>query len=188
MERRRSDNRAKSRPIWPAWVSHFLLLLILVACLALFAVPAQAQDPAGTPTPAGEEEVIEAPESVDVQPTARDEEIRARLQRILDATGWFVNPEVQVEEGVVFLRGQADREEHKTWAGDLARRTQDVTAVVNQFEIVEPSVWDFGFVVTGWQRLGRDVIGAVPIIVFGLLVLLIAWAAARLTAMAARKS
>jgi small conductance mechanosensitive channel len=188
MERRRSENRAKYRPIWPAWMSRCLLLLILVACLALFTMPAQAQDPDGTPTPTGEEEVIEAPESVDVQPIARDEEIRARLQRILDATGWFVNPEVQVEEGVVFLRGQTEREEYKTWAGDLARRTQDVTAVVNQFEILEPSVWDFSSVVTGLQRLGREVIGAVPIIVFGLLVLLIAWVAARLTAMAARRS
>jgi small-conductance mechanosensitive channel len=165
-----------------------LVLLILVVYLALFTVPAQAQDPDSTPTPAGEEEVIEAPESVDVQPTARDEEIRARLQRILDATGWFVNPEVQVEEGVVFLRGQAEREEYKAWAGDLARRTQDVTAVVNQFEILEPSVWDFSSVATGWQRLGREVIGAVPIIVFGLLVLLIAWITARLTARAARRS
>ena len=59
----------------------------------------------GTPTPTDEEEPIEAPESVDVQPAARDEEIRARLRNILEATGWFVNPQVQVQEGVVFLRG-----------------------------------------------------------------------------------
>ena len=59
-----------------------------------------------------------------------------------------VNPEVQVEEGVVFLRGEAETEQYRTWAGDLARRTQDVTAVVNQLEIVEPSVWDFQPVTT----------------------------------------
>jgi small conductance mechanosensitive channel len=188
MERRRSDNEAKTWPIRSAWMSRCLLLLILVAYLALFALPAQAQVPDATPTPTGEEEVIEAPESVDVQPTARDEEIRVRLQGILDATGWFVNPEVQVEEGVVFLRGEAEREEYKTWAGDLARRTQDVTAVVNQFEILEPSVWDFSPVVSRLQGLGREVMGAVPIVVFGLLVLLISWVAARLTAMAARRS
>jgi small-conductance mechanosensitive channel len=163
-----------------------LLLLILVLCLGVFTIAAQAQEPVGTPT--GEEEVIEAPESVDVEPTARDEEIRARLQGILEATGWFANLEVLVEEGVVFFQGEAETEEYKKWAGDLARRTQDVTAVVNQLEIVEPSVWDFQQVRSGLRQLGRTVLGAVPLIVFGLFVLFLSWMAARLTAVVARRA
>jgi small-conductance mechanosensitive channel len=162
--------------------------MLVVSSLALSAGVAQAQDPVGTSTTPGEEDVVEAPESVDVEPTARDEEIRVRLQRILEATDWFVNPEVQVEEGVVFLRGEAETEQYRTWAGDLARRTQDVTAVVNQLEIVEPSVWDFQPVTTRLRDLGRAVLGAVPIVVFGLFVLFISWVAARLTAIAARRS
>ena len=83
-----------------------LLLLLLLAWLVASPVPALAQEiPVSTPTPSSEEQPIEAPESVDVQPEARDEEIRARLQGILEATGWFVSPQVRVDEGVVFLQG-----------------------------------------------------------------------------------
>ena len=172
-----------------AWVVCSLFVLIALACLAGVPAAARAQDiPVGTPTPTDEEEPIEAPESVDVQPAARDEEIRARLQNILEATGWFVNPQVQVQEGVVFLRGQAENAEFKTWAGDLARRTQDVTAVVNKIEVLEPSVWNFGPVLNGLRAQGRAVIRATPILLFGLLVLLVSWAIGRLASSATRQS
>ncbi|MFN2225508.1 MAG: BON domain-containing protein, partial [Anaerolineae bacterium] len=95
-----------------------ILLLIILASWAAAPAVARAQElPIGTPTPTSEEQPPVAPESVDVQPTARDEQIRARLQSILEATGWFVNPQVEVREGVVFLRGQAENAEFKTWAG-----------------------------------------------------------------------
>jgi small conductance mechanosensitive channel len=165
------------------------LWLILALCLVAFPATIWAQDiPVSTPTPTGDEAPIEAPENVEVQPEVRDKEIRARLQSILDATGWFVNPEVQVQEGVVFLRGEANNAEFKTWAGDLARRTEDVTAVVNQLEAVEPSIWDFGPILTGLQAQGRTAVRAVPILLFGLLVLLLFGLAARFTANATRRS
>jgi small conductance mechanosensitive channel len=47
----------------------------------------------------------------------RDGEILKRLQNILDATNWFIDPQVLVEEGVVFLSGQAESEELKKGAG-----------------------------------------------------------------------
>jgi small conductance mechanosensitive channel len=167
----------------------YWLLLVLLTCVALFPAVVRAQDiPVSTPTPTGDEQPIEAPESVEVRPEARDEEIRARLQGILEATGWFLNPQVQVQEGVVFLRGEAENAEFKTWAGDLARRTRDVTAVVNQMEVVEPSVWDFDPVLAGLRAQGRTLVSAVPLILFGLVVLLISWLVARFTAAAARKS
>jgi hypothetical protein len=62
---------------------------------------------------------------VDVTPVAHDEEIRTRLQSVLNATGWFTSPRVEVREGVVFLSGPAETVELKKWAGDLARSTQD---------------------------------------------------------------
>ncbi|MCL4854534.1 MAG: BON domain-containing protein, partial [Bryobacteraceae bacterium] len=77
----------------------------------------------------------------EVKPVARDEEIRQRLERILRATGWFQASEVEVEEGVVFLNGRTRSEEYKTWAGNLARSTRDVVAVVNRLEVAK-SVWD----------------------------------------------
>lgn len=89
------------------------------------------------------ENLAPAPVKVGVNPVARDEEIRTRLQRVFDATGWFTDPQVEVREGVVFLNGWSETDELKKWAGDLARNTDDVVAVANRMEIIEPSVWDF---------------------------------------------
>jgi small conductance mechanosensitive channel len=95
------------------------------------------------PAISGREEISPAAANVDVNPIARDQEIRNRLQNVLNATGWFVEPQVHVEEGVVFLNGQVDTEELKKWAGDLARNTRDVVAVANRLEVQGPVIWDF---------------------------------------------
>lgn len=119
----------------------------------------------------GKAELSLAPAKVDVKPVARDEEIRKRLQSVLDATGWFADPQVRVEEGVVFLNGQTETDELKKWAGDLARNTQDVVAVANRIEVPESSVWDFRPAWDGIAVLWRDAIRALPLFVFGLLIL-----------------
>ncbi|MFN2291235.1 MAG: mechanosensitive ion channel domain-containing protein [Anaerolineae bacterium] len=184
-----TDSTTRSRIGRLRWPLCALLLLLFLTWLAVSPAPSLAQDiPVSTPTPTGDEQPVEAPDSVDVQPQARDEEIRMRLQGILEATGWFVNPQVRVDEGVVFLNGGAENAEFKTWAGDLARRTTDVTAVVNQMEVLEPSVWDFEPVLTGLEAQGRSVLRAVPLIVFGLFVLVLSWLVARILANAARES
>jgi osmotically-inducible protein OsmY len=54
---------------------------------------------------------------------------------VLNATDWFTDPQVRVEEGVVFINGQVESDELKKWAGDLARNTQDVVAAVNRPEV-----------------------------------------------------
>ena len=112
-----------------------------------------------------------APEKVDVRPLAQDQEISQRLQRVLEATGWFIAPEVQVEEGVVFLTGRTENAELKQWAGDLARNTQDVVAVANRIEVPEPSVWNFQPAWSGVLVLWRDFIRSLPFIAFGLIIL-----------------
>lgn len=113
------------------------------------------------------EDLSVAATRLEVQPVARDDEIRRRLQSVLDATGWFVEPLVRVEEGVVFLRGYADTEELRRWAGDLARNTQDVAAVANAIEVTEPSLWDFSAASGGLARLWRDLVRSIPFVVFG---------------------
>ena len=189
MERFRYDPRTGGPMSRWAWILCSLLLLILLAYTAALPAATWAQEiPVSTPTPSPDEVPIEAPESVEVEPEARDEEIRDRLQSILESTGWFVNPEVRVQDGVVFLEGEAETAEYKTWAGDLARRTRDVTAVVNQMDLVEPSVWDFEPVVGGLQAQGRSVVSSVPIIAFGLFVLAISLVIARLAAVVSRRS
>ena len=138
----------------------------------------------------GEAGILNAPSSgelsppsakVDVNPVARDEEIRKRLQSVLDATDWFTDPQVQVEEGVVFLNGQVESDELRKWAGDLARNTQDVVAVVNRLEVPEPSILDFSQAWSGLLALWRDFIRVLPFIVFGLLILALSVGAAILT-------
>jgi small conductance mechanosensitive channel len=169
--------------------SGVLLALLILLCLATSPAAVRAQDvPVSTPTPSAEEQPPEVPESVEVRPEARDAEIRARLQNILEATGWFTEPAVDVQEGVVFLQGQAENAEFKAWAGDLARRTGDVTAVVNQMEVVEPSIWNFQPVLRGLQEQGRTLVRGVPIIAFSLVVLVASGFAARLGATATRQS
>lgn len=154
-----------------------LRAVLLVSVCSMLISAAMAQEPvgkAGEPqklTAPAKEELSLAPAKVDVNPVARDEEIRKRLQNVLDATNWFIGPQVQVEEGVVFLNGQVESDELKKWAGDLARNTQDVVAVANRMEVLEPPVWDFRPAWSGLLILWRDFIRLLPFIAFGLLIL-----------------
>lgn len=121
--------------------------------------------------------------AVTVEPAASDEQIRARLGSILEATGWFTRAEVQVREGVVFLDGIAASADNRAWAGDLARSTQGVVAVVNRMGVAQPSIWEFGGALGGLRGLWREVLGALPMVAFAVIVLLIAaalgWIASR---------
>jgi small conductance mechanosensitive channel len=162
-----------------------LFWLFLLCCLAALPIwPAHAQ---ATPTPVPGEAPSDVPDRVEIEPQARDEQIRERLQNILEATNWFTDPNVEVNNGVVFLTGQAETEEFKRWAGDLARNTQDVAAVVNQITIREPSVWDFEPALAGLQEQGRRIVRALPLMGLSLLVLLLAILAARSAISVARR-
>lgn len=164
-----------------------LLLVILLISLAASPTHALAQASAtATPMPAGQEPP-QAPDRVEVEPVAQDDEIAERLQGILEATHWFTQPEVRVQDGVVFLSGSTSRAEYRTWAGDLARRTQDVAAVVNQIEVAEPSVWDIEPALAGVRDLWRGLVRAIPVAVVSLLILGAAWAVSGLAARLARR-
>lgn len=123
-----------------------------------------------TPAAPAKEELAIVPK-VDVKPTARDEEIRDRLERVLTATEWFVAPRVQVDEGVVFLYGQAESAELKKWAGDLARNTQDVVAVANRIEVTKPSPLDLSPAWAGVSGLWRESLASMPFALLGLIIL-----------------
>jgi small conductance mechanosensitive channel len=129
-----------------------------------------------------------APDQVDVRPEAADSEIRQRLMGILAATGWFVDIEVEVNDGVVFLRGSTETDDFKRWAGDLARNTQDVAAVVNQIKVMEPDIWNYAPAISGIQELWRSIMRSIPFWVFGLFVVLIFWGLSILVAKVTRAS
>jgi len=152
----------------------------IALCSALTsAVLAQGgQDPAVAPAPpthrsatGDSEERSAAPVTVEVSPVVRDDEIGARLQSVLDATGWFTGAEVRVDAGVVFLSGQTETEELRKWAGDLARNTQAVVAVANRIEVPQPALWDLQPARTGLLALWRDFVRSLPLFVFASLIL-----------------
>jgi small conductance mechanosensitive channel len=159
---------------------------VLGAVCILLTSAVMAQEPVGkvgdpqAGLAPGKEELSLVPTKVDVKPVARDEEIRKRLQSVLKATDWFTDPQVRVEEGVVFLNGQVESEVLKKWAGDLARNTQDVVAVANRMTVFDPPVWDFRPATSGVLILWRDFIRSLPLFVFGLFILALSVGASRL--------
>ncbi|MBA3458078.1 MAG: BON domain-containing protein, partial [Deltaproteobacteria bacterium] len=159
-----------------------LIPSLVLVVLATVAAPASAQDSAPDAAPAA------AAETIAVDPKSRDHEIEARLENILAATKWFQKLDVRVQEGVVFLEGASDTNEHATWAADLARRTQDVAAVVNRLEFEPPSVFDFEPATAGLRDLGRSIVGALPLVVFAFVVLGIGWLLSRLSAGLTRRA
>ncbi len=168
-----------------------VLLCGFVVVIALVGAPAWAQSDPNPPAARSEDEQPgeepQAPKEVDVQPVARDEEIRDRLRHILEATAWFQEPQVEVREGVVFLDGRTGSKEYKTWAKELASRTQDVVAVVNRIAIAERSPWDFSPAWQGLRQLWRDIVQMLPFAGFALVVLIVTWWAAKLASRCARR-
>lgn len=163
--------RAGKRPLAKKRYRSIIIIVTLAALLMpalLYAQNGGAADPApddDAPPPVSEQ--------VDVQPEAEDTAIEQRLESILNSTGWFTDSEVEVQDGVVFLRGMAGTDEQKRWAGELAGKTQDVVAVVNQIDVRDPDIWNYDPAVSGLQDLWRSVMRSVPFWVFGLLVLII---------------
>ena len=149
------------------------LLIVAAWTVAPGSLSAQlpARDSSRTPSAAGKTDLSLAPATVVITPVAHDEEIRKRLQRVLVATQWFTEPRVRVDEDVVFLEGRVATEELKSWAGDLARNTQGVVAVVNRMVVPQPSPWDFRPASSGLLSLWRDFIRALPFFAFGLVIL-----------------
>ena len=123
----------------------------------------------------------EAPERVEVKPVARDNEIETRLEEILLATKRFNSPTVRVEDGVVFLEGEAKEVEFRQWASDLASKTQDVAATVNLMSVTEKSMWDFSDAYAELKNFRYAAVQAIPLVLFAIAVLLVTWLLAKLT-------
>ena len=158
------------------------ITLSVALCLTtLVSIQAQAQNPDQT-DPALEEPVSKVPQRVDVAPTTEDTDIATRLTRILEATEWFEEPQVRVDEGVVFLSGRVADTRHREWAGRLAGNTQDVVAVVNRIEVQEISMWNLSPAWTELRRLGAEAVREMPLFVLALLLLAATWGATKWTA------
>ena len=146
----------------------WLLLSLLYWVASTSQLLAQAKD---APQAPNNERAAPVTQKIDISPVAGDDEIRKRLQDILEATGWFSGSQVVVRQGVVFLSGQARTDELKQWATDLAHNMQGVVAVANRMEVIRPSIWNFAGAQEGMAELRHDLIRALPFMVLGLGVL-----------------
>ncbi len=158
-----------------------LLETALVLCGLLVALcigPASAQDSA----PGSGADTAGPAQSVAVEPTAQDDKIANRIARIMRATGLFTTVEVAVEDGVVFIDCDTTTAEARLWAGDLARKTQDVVAVVNRLSVTPNVDWSFRPALLEVGALVRSGITLLPLIVFAIVVIPLAFYAAILVA------
>lgn len=157
--------------------------LLCFAALTLASVAAQPADESeqqSVPVEAPSA-VYEAPGKVDVQPVAQDAAIRQRLTDILETTNWFGTPQVTVQDGIVFLKGTTEQAEFKQWAGELAKNTEGVVAVINQIDVAPTKIWDFAPAFEILNDLARQFVRLLPLIVVALAVIAISWSFARLT-------
>ncbi len=161
----------------PALLCRFAVsvLLLTVGLHSLPRLLAQEAAPLATPAPTEETpEEQELPESVtvDSSETASDEAISERLLQILEATGWFTDVDVTVEDGVVFVEGLAESEERREWVTQLARRTEDVVAVVNRMELEAHPIWDLSPARAELYEMARTAIINLPLVLVALVLLL----------------
>ena len=117
------------------------------------------------------------PERVNVRPVSDDDAIRARLADILETTDWFSDPVVTVENGVVFLAGTTELDEHKNWATGLCRNTEDVVAVVNRIQVSRAINYrqSAEMAATRLETMWEDLLLRIPNIVAGCFLLGLTW-------------
>ncbi|HRD70157.1 MAG TPA: mechanosensitive ion channel [Legionella sp.] len=128
-------------------------------------------------------------QKIDVKPQARDSEIKKRLEAILEATNWYTQTRINVTDGVVFLHGKTTTAEHKMWAENLARKTQDVVAVVNQMDIINPSIWDIKQEISfNLREQWHQILRILPFLIFAFFIMVIAWLFAYIIAAITKKS
>ncbi|MGM0677088.1 mechanosensitive ion channel family protein [Ectothiorhodospira marina] len=167
------------------------LICATLLCCAVFTFDSAAAQPSGSEDRSVRSTLSdgtpEPPGRVEVQPIARDDQIRQRITDILGATGWFSGPEVSVREGIVFLEGTTENDEARQWAGELAKNTQGVVAVVNEIEVAPSTVWDFNPAFRVLSDLARGLVRSLPLIVVAVSVIVVSWILARLTVFILRR-
>ena len=161
-------------------------LLSILLCVA--PAPAFTQGSGNESVPPALAPNSQAGESpVKVAPTAEDADIAGRLTRILESTGWFEHPQVIVREGVVTLDGSAKTEENRSWAGDLAAKTENVVAVINRIKTETDVVSTFGYARDELVGLARKAAQAWPLVALAIVIIALAWIISRLVGLLARR-
>ncbi len=158
-------------PLTP--LARIFCLFAFTCFLIPHALPAQEVGPA-------DDELTTTEQAVDVEPVARDEQIDTRITAILEASGWFQNIRVRVDDGIVFLDGRTATEQRQLWARDLAAKTSGVVAVVNRIEVDAHANFSLDPAINAVEDLGTRFVVALPSILLAIIVLPLAWFAASL--------
>lgn len=127
------------------------------------------------PQPGKAEEVVQAPERVEVDPTAQDEEIASRLQRILASTQWFHDQTVRVDNGVVFLEGRTQEIDHNKVGQRGGAAYPGCCCGVNRRTVIESSIWDLSPAWAELRSLWRQTIQALPLLLLAIVLLILTW-------------
>lgn len=182
----RADREDKSIRNPPACAQSARLICATLLCCAVWSITSVAAQPLvggeAKPVPANAADGQAAfPGKVEVQPVAGDDEIRQRIADILGTTGWFGEPGVTVQEGIVFLEGTTEKDASRQWAEELAKNTEGVVAVVNEIEVAPTTVWDFDPTIKVLKDLARGFLRSLPLIAVVVVVFAISWIAAKFT-------
>lgn len=144
-------------------------VLLCVSNLLLAAEPTTSEDDS-SPTE----------QTVNVNNITKDKDIAARLERILAASGWIQDSTVKVDQGVVILTGIANSQKHSDWAEDLAKRTSDVTAVINKIQLSKTDAWSLEPAKKEAKSLLERFNKALPTLAIVILILILTWIISRL--------
>ena len=162
------------------------LLFVLLPCL-LAAFAGAADTEPGEPRAATTSSELSVADSIAVERVTADDAIANRLRAILGATGWFASVQVRVDNGIVFLTGEAQKPEHQAWAGTLARNAQGVVAVVNNITLATSSPWDLSPTYAQLQAMAAATFRALPLALLALALLGFTWLLAGLAATASSR-
>lgn len=174
------DRAPRRQPITQALLLNKIGWLVLAGLLFISGIPSIPSSYAQSsktntelPSPAASNTKPQAPSKVDVKPIAKDDQISQRLKGILEATQWFEEVQVSVQNGVVFLDGKTKSDEYSRWATELTKNTQDVAAVVNRIVVTERSVWDLSPAIGELDALWKSAIRSSPFVLFAIVVLIL---------------
>lgn len=121
-------------------------------------------------------------QQIAVNQSVADQAIQKRFLNILKISARIQQPEVEVTEGILVLRGWTSDSSDKAWVEEAANRTEGVIAVVNNIEVRLGEQWDLDPAFKEAMSLYDKFIRALPKISIALLVLLMTWLLAKMSA------
>ncbi|MCK8463193.1 mechanosensitive ion channel [Aliiroseovarius sp. S1339] len=152
-----------------------LLALVIVLATSLPAAPVLAQTSNEGITEGIDTEVVDTDQTISVTESVRDDQIAARITGILEATGWYEDVQVAVQDGIVFLDGTAASSKRQDWARDLAAKTDGVVAVVNRLVVAQDADFSIDPALSELRTLWDKTVAAAPLILLAFLILPLAY-------------